>query len=100
MDWLRFLRAWLGPEPFFGRVTFASEIALFPASHLGSAVHDGTSSFKPHVNLLPPSLSRGGNRQFLRRKCTGQVKLSFGYASAIMLFDGELRRESTVPQFV
>ena len=44
--------------------------------------------FESRINLLPPSLSCGGNRQFLRRERIGQVKLRLGYASAVVLFDG------------
>jgi hypothetical protein len=66
---------------------------------LSLTVPDRRSPLKSHINLLPPSLSCGGNRQLLRRERIGQVKLNLGYASAIVLFDGELRRESAVPQF-
>jgi len=35
IDLLCFLSSWLGLEPFFGRATLASAIALFPLVRLG-----------------------------------------------------------------
>ena len=37
---------------------------------------------------------------FLCRERIGQVKLIFGYASAVVLFDGELRSESAIAKVV
>jgi hypothetical protein len=64
------------------------------------AVHDRPSPLQPRINLLPPGLNRCLDSGLLRGKGVGQVKLSFGHASAVVLFDGKLRRESAIREFV
>jgi hypothetical protein len=55
--------------PISGRLVFVPPSLTVP---------DHRSPLKSHINLLPPSLSCGGNRQLLRRDCMGQVKLNLG----------------------
>src|ERR1022692_3995987 len=73
----------LAEEPFFGRAC--------------SAVHRYRSPLKAHVALLPPSLNRCLNRQFLRREGAGQVELSFGHAGRIMFRSEEHTSELQSP---
>ena len=61
-----------------------------------SPVHYLTSPLKPRINLLPPGLNRSLNSGLLRGEGVGQVRLCFGYASAVVLFNGELRSESAI----